>query len=361
MGTFAQMQHNPSYSYDYYLTYYNDFNIDKTIQTQTVVYTNKKGKTNTSKFEYNKGGKIAKVYWAGKKGEMYLASNITYDQKTNKITTLDKYKKKDKLKYSMNYKWNIDSALTEISKTNRKGKLDYKSTWKYTDAKKILESKRYNNDGEDLKFIWKYVYDDKDELLQTQLFKGEKEKLKHVWDFNCHQEGEVLNKEKNTTQVCTWSEDQGKFLVKTYQRFDEKGKIRKYVSYYTLKDTVLVESKSFNSKDELISISKYNSDKKNIYWERLRKGKSIYKNVTSYNSNGDRTHYSYYKRGKLKSERSYNFNDNNNLIEEIYKNKGKFKSKTVYTYGDNNLKASYKYYNSKMKLIGSSVYSYVMY
>ena len=154
MGSNAQSQYNNDGFFDFFVSYYKGFRTENPIQIQTIVYTNKRGKTRTNKSEYDSEGKIIKMYYSNNKGQVYLSDSITYDLQTNKLSSTYYYNKKGKLNFFMKYLWNSDSALVELSSTGKKGEISYKNTWEYSETGKIKESLRYGKGGEKLKYTW---------------------------------------------------------------------------------------------------------------------------------------------------------------------------------------------------------------
>ena len=116
-------------------------------------------------------------------------------------------------------------------------------------------------------------------------------------------------KKKDETQICKWEESTDNFLIKVYQRFDEKGKIRKYVQKYTLKDTSLIETKLYDENDVLLSASNYEPRNRRM------------------------TEYTLYKKGEETYKYTYQY-DEQNLIYSSKEYKGEFRSKSVFEYNE---------------------------
>jgi hypothetical protein len=144
-----------------------------------------------------------------------------------------------------------------------------------------------------------------------------------------------LEKEKKKTQVCTWSEDQGKYLIKTYQRFNEKGEIRKWVTKYTIADTTIVSSKSYDENDSLVWVSNYNEKGRRVYSASYKKGKLYYENTTHY--------------------------ENDKVVRRTFNYKGKNRSTTTYVYSSEGLLLKATNTPENEKRITSSQITYEFY
>jgi hypothetical protein len=365
----AQRQYNYNYSnainQDYYISYdyfyfngttyqqrINDFDSLK-VKKMTVKYTNKKGRVFTTFFIYDHG-KIVESSYLNKKGVEIKSGKTSYDPNSGKKTQNIYYNKKGDIVSQFDYKYDENKNITFLQHTKKSKTITFRSTWEYNESGMILNSKRYKKGGEKIKYTWNYIYDNNGEKLQSQLFNS-KGKLKHKWDFSCHEEGAKLEKEKNKTQVCSWSEDKGKYLIKTYQSFNEKGKIRKTVYTYTISDTTLIDKKIYNHEEELIRYFKY--DSKGRILERIyyRNGKTTRTWIRKYNDDGKMIYNSFSRKEKQITESKFEYK-NGLLVSRTYNRKGKLKSRYEYTHYDNGLLKSVKAFNHKNELINSTEY-----
>lgn len=207
-----------------------DFTVSKT-----------KGIVSTYQRLYNDSMKVISFSHT-KKGKQKAKVENTYSN--GKYLANSKVFENAKLDYTLDYLRTESNKSASQTKTMSNGKVKYKTEWDYTDRDCLEETRRYKS-GDKLNAKTTYEYHSPCDLSKVKLFNG-KGKLKKTWTYDCKQEGEELVQKKNVDQVCRWEESDGEYLLKVYQTFDEKGKLRKHVSKYTLKDTLIVESKTFN-------------------------------------------------------------------------------------------------------------------
>lgn len=317
--------------YDVYSNSRNNYLKTKSnIKSHTNTVSTEKGIRYTTIKEYNRDGYLTKMEKKGKKHETKYTYKWEY-QENNLLKKRMKYNKKGKLVSTLSFFWNTSDKITEKIGQNKKGDTTFRNTWTYTEANKIKENTDFKGKGNKIRKQWKYIYDDKDQLLQTQLF-SRKGKVKHIWSYDCHEEGALLDKQKNKTQICQWSEDKGKYLIKTYQSFDEDGKINKSVYTYTKEDTVRVEYKRYNSKSELVNHTLYNENGFISDQKYFKKGKVVNQHVYTYAGKKYET-LKYYTKGRFQMEYKYSYDDKGNLhLIKYYDKKNILKSTTTNTY-----------------------------
>ena len=275
----------------------------------------------------NKESKYVKRF--NDSGKLVSYSSIDKDQKEIPIGEFE-YDKNSRLIVSKSYhKGEIKSTtfktltergkITELKKVNSKEAIILRNTWEYNSDSCLSKSIRYGKKDK-IHRTWKYEYFGKCQKSKTTLYKGNA-KVKNVWSYDCKEEGSKLEKRKNETQVCKWEKSTEQYLIKVYQTFDEKGRIRKYVSKYTMADTLIFEHSTFDGNDELIRKTTYDkSFNKPLVSTSFRKGKKTYESIYKY--------------------------ENDLIVSRSHSYKDKHTSKYEYTY-ENSLLTELKVYNKK--------------
>ncbi|PLX13097.1 MAG: hypothetical protein C0594_01605 [Marinilabiliales bacterium] len=99
------------------------------------------------------------------------------------------------------------------------------------------------------------------------------------------------------------------------QTFDEKGKVRKFVTKYSKTDTSLVENYMYDDKDSLVYRITYDGDWKfpleSIHY---KKGKENYKTINLY-ENGKLLTRTQYNRGKMTGRKEFRYE--NDILSEF--------------------------------------------
>lgn len=314
-----QQEYNYTYDWEYSKANHEPIFYKPTEKVEKINFTvvNKRGKESNFIKEYNSDGNLVKYAEFEKDNNEIPILTFTYDE--NKLEKEARFYKRGKLKGQIQKEYNSNKKLVELVKKDKKGKIKQRDTWQYNDAECQNTSTRYKANGKvDRKWEYSYYVDCKKK--QTKLFNGNGKLLK-VWSHECKEEGEQLVKKKDETQVCRWEESTDNFLIKVYQSFNEKGKIRKYVQKYTLQDTTLIETKLFNENDVLLSIATYEPLERRL------------------------TSYTQFHKGKKRYESIYKYDDLKMIYSSI-ESRGKLQSKSVYEY-KNNLLSSMKIYNKK--------------
>lgn len=313
--TFLSAQSLAHYTYDYnqFLFKYKPIQYTPTKDVQQIefVETNRKGKQKKYRKEFTKGNMPTK-FIEYKKGQEKVKIESTYSP-NDKVESTKVYKKGE-LEYSINYKRNEQQKPVEQTKTMANGTVKYKNVWTYNADGCLQEYSRYKN-GDKLDRRNTYEYFSPCERSKMMLFNS-KGKLKKTWTFDCKQEGEVLIEKKDVTQVCKWEESDGEYLTKVYQTFDEKGRIYKNVSKYTIKDTLIVETKSYNESGVMTYMATYDNSYerpiiRNYY---SQKGKLKWGNKYEY-VNEQAVSYQYMRKGKVLRTSSYEYNSDQLLTK----------------------------------------------
>ena len=307
-----------------------DYTPTKNVDQINFTVVNKKGKITRYTKEYNEAGKITCLSKFNKEGVSEPMVGYKYND-VDKVTEAKKYKKgQPRDTYSMKY--NSFGREIEKTKTNKKGVLVYRHTWEYNPDSTLATHIRYNSDGK-IVSRWEYEYYSKREMKRSTLY-NRRGKVKKIWSYECKSEGEILEKRKNETQVCRWDESSKDFLIKVYQSFDEKGRIRKYVTKYNAADTSIVSRKTYNGNDRLqwetTYDGSYNKCLSSIGYDK--KGREKFKYLYTYA--GDQTLTSTgFRKGKQTWRHEYTY-ENELLTEYKSKNKdGKIIRKITLTYG----------------------------
>lgn len=323
-GLFAQSEYNyMNWYYGYYDNYFLGQNIfspkDGTVElTETNLKNNK-----VKKFvrKYNEEGKLL-TYGKYVEGSIQPYVENKYDAEGHKLE-FQSYKK-GKLKKQLLYTRNEEGKMLNVKHLSGKGKLQRAGNWSYTEDGCVKSSTLLKSDGETIKRIWEYAYYEECKKSKSTLKKGNGKLIKE-WTYDCKEEGEVLQKKKDVTQVCKWEEVDKDYLIKVTQTFSEKGKIIKNVAKYRSSDTSIVSSKRYNHKEELVAEYTYDHD-----------FKKPLKNT-------------YYKNGAVRSSRTYSY-DGDKLIGRVYQRKGKQRSKITYEYDSDDRLTAYQRYEKEGEL-----------
>lgn len=338
--TFAQfmMYNQPQYWNVYYLTQVPvDLATPENIAKITFVDTYKNGKTHKYIREYDQLGRITNNYFPDKKGETTLKYKYVYSDTASNPTEITEYTPKEEFKQKISYLRTEDNRLYEYSKINSKQKIVEKSTWKY-EGIKLLRSDKYKSGGEEIKQSWVYLYDDNFNGIKQNktLLLNSKGETVYEWIYDCNEEGTKLDKQKDQTQICQYHKTEDNYLTWVYQTFDEKGKIAKYISKYTLADTLLVEVKTLDGNDQL-------QHKTTFDFDRTRP-----------------LSYEYYKKGVLQRKQVRTYKDNMLINIEKFSKKG-YRGKEDFFYDNNKLLCGRKVFNSKNELVSDIEIEYVFY
>ena len=289
------------------------FQINKTINADGLV-TNVKRVNNEGdvvsniEADYNAKGNVTKYLNTGKNGKVRVQKFNTHD---------DQFR------------------LTETKQLNKKGQIDRRNTWTFGEGKCANSSETYAKGGEKIKRHWNYEFYKECDPSKTTLTNA-KGKILKTWTYDCKKEGEQLTKKKDETQVCKWEESDGKYLIKIYQNFDEKGKIRKQAQKYSLDDTLILESYSYDENDKI------------EYKIEYAKSFGRQKSYISYNKKGEE---------RMHREQLYL---NSVIQSSVSLYKGKKSRETFYTYNEKGWLTKVESFGKKDEKISSSKYEYVL-
>lgn len=290
----------------------------KSIETQFVKWKDKSPKI--SKCYYNPEGLLVKSEKI--KGGIPVINSILKYNDQNKLIESIIYKKDKEFKKTIK-KYDEKDRLISTEIVKRQRKLKVKNEWVYTNQGKCASSIRYKKDGKSIHRQWKYEYYENGKISRSLLLNG-KGKVLHEWTYDCDQEGELQKAEKNKSKFCIWKKVNDDTLISSIQELDQKGRIRKYVTGYTSKDTLILFYKIYDFKNRLKAHYLYDrSDKKltEIRWYN-KKGKMTYIAKTSYSGNNILQEIAFNK-GKQIYKRNYTYQPDGLLIkkEEWFRNK----------------------------------------
>ncbi len=295
---------------------------NQNIKSITTLRINSKGDTSKSAIAYTKDGFLNTYIWFNKD----VPVKKTYAYNTyGKINEVKSYNKKGNLTWESLYSFNLDTLVTEYLH-KRKQKVYSKRTIEYA-GKKITSTAYYYKSNPEPKTEYKYTFYDDGSRKETNYYK--KGKLKYTWNFDCKSEGEIVQKHKDTAQICSWIEtDSEGRVIKWMQTTNEDNKIRKTKSIFENEtDKNPVAFYSYNFKGILV-----------YSWE---KSKEKYK-YSRYN-----------KKGELESVYESFYDDlgreKNNQWTSFKKSK-KQTSKTEYQYNEEGLKIAETFTNYKGKV-----------
>jgi len=326
---FAQSEYNWQWDWEFDKSQYQPIQYSPTTQVNKITFTrtSKKGKVKMYQKLYNENGNLTS--YSEVLDEQHIQPIIEYKYDENDLITQSKSYKKGKLKYTIEKKRLEKGKPTEVKKTNSKGKVVTLSTWEYNSSNCVVNSTRYKN--EKLYRTWEYEYHSDCDKSKS-VIKNKSGKVLKIWTYECKEEGQQLEKRKKETQVCKWDESTKDYLIKVNQSFDEKGRVYKTVSKYTLSDTLIVEYLKYNSNDELVVKRTYDKDyRKPLVQESYKKGEVRYTTIYTY--------------------------ENGNLVSNTQSFKGKYRHKSTYKYEENRL-VERKFYNKKNEVVNSVKLAY---
>lgn len=328
----SQQEYNFSYKWGLETYGYYPVNQEPVKNIKQIVYVSTDGKKSRKIVEnYNEDGKVnERIRYDKNESEKYHYF-FSYDVNGYKDTL--QFYKKGELKNRITYKMTKKGDPVMIEKKNGKDKILSKNTWKYNNAGCVTESIRFKKQGVKIKKRWEYEYIDSCTKTKSILYNG-KGKIINEWTFNCDTEGEKLEKKENQTQVCRWQKNDDSILIKTYQYFDEKGKVIKIVNKFSLSDTLILEHILYNNKDELENKRTYDKD-----WKKPL-------TMTSY------------RNGKVRHETQYEYS--RGMVSSVkHFDKKKKTGYTLYKYNDEKLMTEQKRYNKKDEVTWGISLSYV--
>ena len=309
-------QNNPPFNFDWEYRYLDNYPLkykDPGGYSQApYVETDGKGrlKWTRTKF-YDENGHLIKFEKVNKRGKVKVQVNAhfgDYDE-PDEIEIFHNGNMRRKTYYQR------DEAGRPFSQGNidKKGKKESRIEWKYNSSGCEESLTLYNRMG-GLRKNYVHEYVDGCKKSRTTLY-DKKGKGKKVWTFDCKSEGEELVKKKSTTQVCTWEEVSPGILTKVYQSFDEHGKIIRNVSTYTLEDTLILEWKQYDHKNQLRFHHVYDkSFERPLKQSVFIRGKEKYVFEYGY-ENGLVSYYSYIVKGKDITKEIFKYQSDGNLEE----------------------------------------------
>lgn len=295
------LHHNGQFVGEYPMAYTPESSV-KAVRFQDQ---NRKGNTKTIVKHFTEEGALLSIEVSDKNGTLQPWAEYEYNS-DGKETHFVMHDNK-KLARDVKTEYNAEGKPVLQEWKNHAGKVKAKNTWTYNEANQMLASKRFGKSGK-LQKEWKYLYNADGEKERSQLYSG-KGKLKHEWSFDCKQEGEKLEKKAEETQVCTWTESEDNYLVRVNQSFDERGKITRTVSKFTMQDTLPVSFTAYNKNDEPYLKMTYDLDyHKPLVRESYFKGKLAWKTEHTY-VEGRLATVSSYKKDKLRYQEKLTYEE----------------------------------------------------
>lgn len=307
-----------------------EYKIPEGIKQMTISVTDKKGSTGKTHRKYDEYGNILELTQENGDGKL-IPKMVAEFRGKDQLMGATHYGK-GKLEATTKLERNESGFATLFEERNHKGKLMRKDTWFFNGEDQLTESFSYNKGGETVRYRWTYEYVE-GKKSKSILQKGDGTII-NIWTFDCDAEGEKLEKKEATTQVCQWSKEDGLFLVKVYQKFDEKGKLEKHVRKFTLKDTLPVEFISYDHKDRLSRVALFDRS---------------YDKILSQDN--------YYK-GKLSTSYRWIYVEDQLAIEEHYF-RGALRRKKEFSYANGHIEGI-ELFDGKMRFKNSSVFDFVM-
>lgn len=253
------------------------------------------------------------------------------------------YKKNGDLKYWREKKYIDKNKPLYMMQYNADNELESKRAWTYNEEN-CLQGSIWEKRAGKIKRRWAYDYYEACKKSETRLYNG-KDKLLKAWNYDCKEEGEQMQVKKKTMQYCKWDEATKDYLLKISQSFDEKGRLRKYVYKYDIKDTSIIERTTYNGDDEILYAATYDhSYDYPLITTSYRNGKEHWKWVYQY-ENERLIAEMCYKKGKEWSNAIQKYEDDQ-LVFRSYTQKGELWSKHEYKY-ENELLKELKTYGKK--------------
>lgn len=275
-----------------------------------------KKKVRNTIYKFNDKGYLTEFY-KGKKDDSTEKKALVYYDEKNRIKSA-KYYKKHKVDLQFNFVHNEKDKLTEFKRMNEDCEIVILRNFKYNNDGFIEESTQSFKNSSETKLTWKYEYYDKGKISHSYFYK--KGKLKREYDYMCKEEGEQVTR-KNLNKVCQWYETNKDTLTAIYQNTDDKGKVRKTIYKYTVKDTLILAEIHYTDKNQLqLKITYDKSHDKQLSYTYYKKGKPGYSNQTTYHEDKITSVTHMYK-GKLSSKEEYAFNESNQLTSSKSYNK----------------------------------------
>lgn len=317
----AQAQHGFVHDWKFQYLTWTPAGMTAPENVSKIVFTVKtKKKTWVSYKLYTSTGNLQAFYKVTPSGDQPIAK-LEYDVYGHR-SNFQRYKK-GKLKATNHYISDPKGRPVFQQKTSANNKNLLKMEWVYNADSCLSEVRSYNKKGTQVNHKAVYEYYDKNKLLRVVTY-NRKGKIKKAWDYACNSEGEQLEKKKNTTQICRWENKNDSTIIKVYQTFTEKGKIARYVTTFTVQDTLPLEEKVYNEKNELVGKTTYNKSFKYILIKE------------------------YYNKNTLFAKSAYEYRDTL-ILSETFFWKGKLDRKITYAYNEKNLAIEIKYQDKKSK------------
>lgn len=267
-------------------------------------FNNKSEEVKENEFEYNAIGQVSKSirYRRGK-----IHSVFEYEAMVN------------------------GKPLRRLHKTG-KGATKRLNTWTYNSDTCLISSELRKGNRSQLYRKWVHTYYSGC-VRKRSIVENGKGKVLESWSYECKAEGEKLSPNKNETQVCKWESVSQEYLIKIYQSFDEKGRIRKTVSKFTINDTLPLGQDEYNERDELLRHFECDKDyNKPIQSVNYKNGKERYRYNYQY-ENGLLVSWDFYFKKKPRARIELSYNDKNQMIQ--YKSvdgKGRLKKLALLEY-----------------------------
>lgn len=277
------------------------------------------------------------------------------------VTQIDRVEK-GKLKYITYYYYNSENKVVRMDRDDDKGSRIESKIQEYGDKamptnyyhisdgdtvyqmsrgviKDLKSTDAYYQKGK-LKYRWESTYYVDNQRKQTTLYKSNG-KVKYIWDYQCKEEGQEINKHKDTTRVCkSKSTDSDGITTTVEESVNEKGDITKYVSKTNANNKILYWA-AYHGGDEILNYeNQYNYDESgNVLVGYVSKNytkgdlRSIYNRQYDLDGNIVKSESKGYKNGKLirDTKQTVNYDKENRIIQDESSNFTRNTS-TIHTY-----------------------------
>lgn len=289
-----------------------------------------KKKTKKFKRTYQNGLLTSNVNITDPENPIYI-HEIAYNEDDQIIKRT--YYRKGQLVSNLVLERNEIGKIESLTTTNHKNKIMAYNTWEYgVDSECLIESVSYKKGGQQANLVWKYSYYSPCQKSRSTLYNSKGKVIKE-WSFDCKEEGGILEKKKNETQVCAWDETNGDYLLKVKQDFDEKGRIIKRVTKLSRTDSTVLAFMIYNGDDELTYEQTYHPElHKPLKSTSYRKGKVTWETINTYDGDKLISHVATSK-GKVYSNEKTFYNEEGRVErKEVYDKKGEISRTISYSY-----------------------------
>ena len=310
--SYAQKESNWDWDWDFNQSTYTPILYTPKEHVNEINFTvqKKNGKFENYQKTFNPDGKLLTLSTYDKNDNKIPVVEYKYDA-NNWVTSSKSYKKGKLKKQVFITRLNKRKPL-EIIKKDAKNQIIYKKKWEYDSDQCVTRSEQYKKQNK-LYRVWEYDYFSPCDKSKSTLKNG-KSKVLHTWNYDCKKEGEKTV-QKNELQVCKYEETSKEYLTKVKEKTNSKGEVFRTIQKFTIKDTLLLESKSLDAEGRLTHLTTFDKDvTKPLVSKNYRKGKLRYGYEYTY-VDGNVTSKKLYFKGEIRYTYTYQYKDNK-MVEQ---------------------------------------------